>query len=128
MKEDSIEVNLIDNIPVVDHPVMTEEFIQIYREVLGFSNLEVENNLKFRNVAIYNNDHMHEVYTTGDKKLPHLVLLHGYGGTSITFVRMFQYLQPHFQVHALDTFGIGLSSRGKWHNKMTKEQAAEYFI
>lgn len=71
---------------------------------------------------------MHEVYTTGNSQLPHLVLLHGYGGTSLTFVRMFQHLRSHFQVHALDTFGVGLSSRGKWHNKMTREQAAEYFI
>ena len=71
---------------------------------------------------------MHEVYTTGNNKLPHLVMLHGYGGTSLTFVRMFQYLKDHFQVHALDTFGVGLSSRGKWHGKMTLEESKNYYI
>ncbi len=64
----------------------------------------------------------------GNPTLPHLVLLHGYGGTSLTFVRMFEYLKDHFQVHALDTFGIGLSSRGNWHDKMTAEEAGNYYI
>lgn len=70
---------------------------------------------------------MHEVYTVGNNKLPHLVLLHGYGGTSLTYVRMFQHLQQHFQVHALDTFGVGLSSRGNWKNSMTDEEVGHYY-
>jgi len=32
---------------------------------------------------------MHELYTVSNKHLPHLVLLHGYGGTSLTFIRTF---------------------------------------
>ena len=106
---------------------MTEEFAKIYQDALALSNVQVHEELKFRNVAIYEKDHMHEVYSTG-KNLPHLVLLHGYGGTSLTFVRMFEYLIPHFQVHALDTFGIGLSSRGNWNNNMNSEQAGKYYI
>ena len=71
---------------------------------------------------------MHEVYTNSKEKLPHMVLLHGYGGTSLTYVRTFQHLAPHFQIHALDTYGVGLSSRGHWHNKMSKEEVADYFV
>lgn len=55
-------------------------------------------------------------------------MLHGYGGTSLTFVRTFQHLKEHFQVHALDTFGVGLSSRGRWKDKMTPEETANYYI
>lgn len=71
---------------------------------------------------------MHEIYTVGPSHLPHLVLLHGYGGTSLTYVRTFELLYEHYQVHALDTFGVGLSSRGKWRNDMTLEETRLYFI
>ena len=56
-----------------------------------------------------------------DSSLPHIVLLHGYGGTSLTFVRLFSEIYDHYQVHALDAFGIGYSSRGNWNDKFTYE-------
>lgn len=71
---------------------------------------------------------MHELYTVGDSSRPHIVLLHGYGGSSLTFIRTFEHLKDHFQIHALDTFGVGLSSRGKWQEKMTPEQTGIYYI
>ena len=37
-------------------------------------------------------------------------MMHGFGGTSLTFIRIFNYLFPYYQVHALDTLGIGYSS------------------
>jgi abhydrolase domain-containing protein 5 len=107
---------------------MTEEFMKVYREALAYANLNVDEHLKYRNVPIYEKDHMHEVYTLGNKKLPHLVLLHGYGGTSLTFIRMFEKLREDFQVHALDTFGVGLSSRGNWQSKMTAEETVDYYL
>ena len=90
--------------------------------------MDLDLNLKFRNVIIYDNEYIHEVYTTGNSTLPHLVLLHGYGGTSLTFTRLLQPLSTRYQVHALDTFGVGLSSRGKWHDKMTKDEVISYYI
>lgn len=71
---------------------------------------------------------MHEIYTVSPSDLPHLVMLHGYGGTSLTFIRLFHQLKDHFQVHALDTFGIGLSSRGKWKAGFTQEETIAYFV
>ena len=97
---------------------MTAKLVAAYRAALRFSNLEVGVELKFRNVQIMGKEHMHEVYTAGRNNLPHLVLLHGYGGTSLTFVRVFEHLRGRFQVHALDTFGVGLSSRGDWRRGM----------
>lgn len=31
-------------------------------------------------------------------------------------------------MHAIDTFGIGLSSRGDWHDNKTPEEAGNYYI
>lgn len=67
---------------------MTPHFLEIYKKALQTSKLDPEDNLRWRNVAIYENDHLHEVYTVGNDKLPHLVLLHGYGGTSLTYIKM----------------------------------------
>lgn len=55
-------------------------------------------------------------------------MLHGFGGTGMTFVRMFKRLKDYFQVHALDGFGIGHSSKGKFQNDFTYEEARDYFI
>lgn len=41
---------------------------------------------------------------------------------------MFKHLKDHFQIHALDTFGMGLSSRGKWNDEMTSEEALAYYV
>jgi pimeloyl-ACP methyl ester carboxylesterase len=93
----------------------------VYHKALKFSNLELDKDLKYRNIPIYEEEHMHEVYTTGPRTLPHLVLIHGYGGTSLSFIRTFYYLKNHFQVHALDTFGVGLSSRNTWKDTFSAE-------
>ena len=102
--------------------------MHLYKTALGFSNLSLNDELGFRNVIIDRHEYMHEVYTAGDKDLPHLVALHGYGGSSLTYVRMFQYLNSEFQVHALDLFGIGLSSRGKWREDFTREETEGYYV
>jgi len=93
---------------------MTPKFIDLYKNALETSSLNCEQDLKWRNVIIYEQDHIHELYTIGDNSLPHLVLLHGYGGTSLTFIKTLKHLKNHFQIHALDSFGVGLSSRGNW--------------
>ena len=90
--------------------------------------MDLDFSLKFRNVKIYEKDYIHEVYSQGNSTLPHLVLLHGYGGTSLTFSRLFQSLSTRYQIHALDIFGMGLSSCGNWHDKMTREEVVSYYI
>ena len=59
MKEDSVKLQLIDKpeqVKVVDHhPLMTFEFIKVYKDALSYSNMKIDSHLKFRNVSIYEN-------------------------------------------------------------------------
>lgn len=46
----------------------------------------------------------------------------------MTFVRVFKELYTAFEIHALDIFGIGYSSRGKFKDTFTYEETRDYFI
>ena len=46
----------------------------------------------------------------------------------MAYLKMYQQLKDHFQVHSLDTFGMGLSSRGNWSDNMQKEEVIAYYI
>lgn len=46
----------------------------------------------------------------------------------MTYVRLFKSLSEHYQVHALDTFGIGNSSNGGFDEKFTYDEARNYFV
>ena len=82
-----------------------------------------------RNVKIYKNDHVHEIYTRNrNPDLPHMVMMHGFGGTSLSFLRLFHLLFPYYQVHALDNFGIGYSSHGNYESSFNDTQAIDYYI
>ena len=84
--------------------------------------------MSFRNVKIYENDYIHENYTITEKDLPHLVYLHGFGGTSLTFIRLFSLLHEEYQIHSIDAFGIGYSSRGNFDEKFGYEEARDYYV
>ena len=101
---------------------------KVYDEALEFSGLHVPDQIYTRNVKIYNHDHIHEITTNNSPDLPHLVLLHGFGGTALTYIRTFSSLFEHFQVHALDIFGIGYSSRGNYKESFTEEEVKNYYI
>lgn len=60
-EEQSIsKVNQQEEVPTIGHhTIMTEEFIKVYHEALQFTNLEVHVELRHRNVAIYEKDHIH---------------------------------------------------------------------
>lgn len=57
--------------------------------------------------------HIHEIYTKNfhNKSKPHLVLLHGFAGSAMSYIRTFHKLSEHFQVHSLDHYGNGFSAR-----------------
>lgn len=57
-----------------------------------------------------------------------MVLLHGFGGTAMTYFRLFKYLRPYYRVHALDTMGVGHSSKGEFKNNFDYDQTKHYFI
>lgn len=116
----------IKTIPPEEHPVMDKEFFDVYREVFAFSN--VPDSLHFRNVVINGNQYIHEIFTEDAYNRPHLVCLHGFGATSIAYLHMFEHLKDHFKIHALDHYGMGLSSRGNWDDSMTPDQTISYFV
>lgn len=87
--------------------------------MLALSN--VSGSLRYRNVAIDEKEYIHEVYNIASGNLPHMVWLHGFGATSMAFIKMFEPFKDRFQIHALDTFGMGLSSRGNWKDSMKRE-------
>ena len=66
---------------------MTEEFLKVYRDMFELSHIAAD--LKYRNVLISEKDYIHEVYTVSNQKLPHVVCLHGFGATSMAFLKMF---------------------------------------
>ncbi len=55
-------------------------------------------------------------------------MMHGFGGTSLTFIRIFNYLFPYYQVHALDTFGVGYSSDGHYSSSFSESQTIDYYV
>ena len=50
---------------------------------------KISDQLAYRNVLIDQNDYIHEVYTKNSSKKPHMVLLHGFGATSMAYLKMF---------------------------------------
>lgn len=46
----------------------------------------------------------------------------------MTYVRIFKALSEKYQVHALDTFGVGHSSRGDFRADFTYEETRDYYI
>jgi pimeloyl-ACP methyl ester carboxylesterase len=50
-----------------------------------------------------------------------MVLLHGFGGTSMTYVRFFKNLKNYYRMHAIDALGVGHSSKGVFKENFTYE-------
>lgn len=109
--------------------VYSKESVDLINKTLSFSGLELPQQIDYRAVGIYDVDYIHEIYTVPPKKdLPHIVMLHGFGGTALTYVRLFKSLSEFYQVHALDAFGVGHSSHGGFKEDFTYDQARDYFV
>ena len=50
-------------------------------------------------------------YEFGDDSKPHIVIVHGYGGSGMIFFKMFKQLAEKFHVYLVDLLGMGRSSR-----------------
>lgn len=67
-------------------------------------------------------------YEFGDpEKLPTIVLIHGYGGSALTYYPLFQYLNGKYHVIAIDLMGMGCSSRPDFLAQSTRE-AGLFFV
>ena len=96
--------------------------------IFGFSGLKVYDEIQIFDVPIKygGNQHIHTV-RCGSSNNPSLVIIHGYGGSSITFYKLLKDLSQKFQVFCIDLLGMGLSSRPKFELHTTKE-CIEFFV
>lgn len=49
--------------------------------------------------------------------------IHGYGGTGVTGIKIFEQLFPFFTIHAIDLAGFGFSSSGDFSDDFTYDEA-----
>lgn len=90
--------------------------------IFGFSGLKVYDEINIFDVPIEfgGNQHIHTV-RSGEPSNPTLVIIHGYGGSSVTFYKIIKDLSLKYQVFCLDLLGMGLSSRPKFEVLGTNE-------
>lgn len=105
---------------------------QVYaveEEILKRSGLEVHTELAIFDVPITFEGETHNIHTyrCGDQNTEVLVLLHGYGGSSVLFYPMLKELSQKYQVYCIDFLGMGLSSRPEFKCQTT-EETIDYFV
>jgi len=102
---------------------------QLEEKVLQYSGLELNKELFVYDVEIHVKGHAYKIHTyrCGDGNAEPLVLIHGYGGSSIIFYPMLKELSKTFQVYCIDLIGMGLSSKEEFKCRST-EETLELFI
>jgi len=56
------------------------------------------------------------------------VLIHGYGGGSILFLKMIKILSKTFKVFCFDIIGLSISSRPKVEHLQSTEDILNFFV
>ena len=66
-------------------------------------------------------------FECGDRSKPVIIFLHGWLGQTISFFKVFKYLENDFHIYSIDMLGFGNSSRPDFLPKDHVE-ATEYFL
>ena len=66
-------------------------------------------------------------YIMGEKSLPQMVFVHGYGGSGLLMYKIFRPLSEHFHTIFVDLIGMGSSSRPPFPAE-NGEQADTYMM
>ena len=66
-------------------------------------------------------------YEFGDKSKPQIVLIHGLGGSTMIFFKLFKELSEKYNVLAIDLLGMGRSSRPEFLAR-TKDETEHFYI
>ena len=124
---------------LLDKPFSELETLEVKKEninkalsaeeiIFGFSGLKVNEEITIFDVPIKfrGNQHIHTI-RCGLPTNPSLVIIHGYGGTLVTFYKMIKDLTQKFQVFCLDLLGMGMSSRPKFEVFNT-EECINFFV
>ncbi|KAL4472652.1 hypothetical protein ABPG74_018601 [Tetrahymena malaccensis] len=110
---------------------------EVEEKILELHNLEIGRDVEIQNIKINLNgidDDWIHTYISIDKgkdrfknKEP-LVLIHGYGGGSILFQKMFKKLSKQFKVYCIDIIGLNLSSRPNVDHLKTAQEIIDFFV
>jgi len=124
-----------DDISKFDHPRVTnfslqrEKAIKLEEEIYTGVGFKVYEDLHIFDVPIEFRGKQEFVHTSrcGDENDDVLILVHGYGGNGIAFVKMLKDLSKRFKVYCVDLLGLGLSSRPKFEDD-NAEASIDYFL
>ena len=105
-----------------DHCVSLEE------SMLRLSGLVPWKNLWIYNTPITHEGEQNYIHTLkAGTKGESMLLIHGYGGSGVTFFRMIEELSQEFTVYCIDLLGMGLSSRPNFTAQNT-EETNDFFV
>lgn len=111
--------------------LIKEEAYKVEREILSKCSLKLDEQVYIHDVPIdyYGNNYIHTIRAGKESEgiKDHIVLLHGYQGSSITFYRLLEKLYPKFNVYLPDHLGMALSSRPNINFEGT-EHCIEFFV
>jgi abhydrolase domain-containing protein 5 len=97
--------------------------------LLKHSGLELER-FKIHNVPIDDCGNFVRTFEIGDRTKPKLVLIHGYGASSVAFWKIVETLSENYHLIMIDIIGMGASSRPVFEfddNNMADEFFVEWF-
>lgn len=65
-----------------------------------------------------------------NKDAPHIIMLHGYGSSGLSFYKLIGDLRNYFNITLIDFLGMGCSGRPPFSTKLinTPELAINYFL
>jgi len=69
------------------------------------------NLFKIHNVPIDDCGNFVRTFEIGDRSKPKMVLIHGYGASSVAFWKIVETLSKHYHLIMIDIIGMGASSR-----------------
>src|SRR5690349_4626655 len=95
---------------------------EMEKRLLSLSGLEIDKDLHILEVKIdFLGENFIHTIKCGEENESIMVLLHGYGGTSVLFYQMLKELSKTHQVFCPDLLGMGLSSRPEFNCTTTEE-------
>jgi len=105
------------------------EINKLEEKILEKSGLKLNEELFVYDVQIEMKGKSFQIHTyrCGDENKEDLVLLHGYGGSSLLYYPMLKDLATKFRVFCLDFAGMGLSTKEHFDCKST-EETIDYFV
>lgn len=103
------------------------KFEEYEKKMLSYSGLRMPEDFDIKNVVIDSSGNYIRTIEVGDPSKQTIVLVHGYGGSSIMFYKILKPLAEHYHLILIDILGMGGSSRPQFSINSPTE-ADEYMI